>query len=322
MAVYDCFTFFNELEILDIRFQQQYDFIDYFVIVESPITFTGKEKPLYFYENREKFAPYLDKVIHLIIEDFEDTSDPFVREHHQRNAIIRGLGEAKPDDTIIITDVDEILRKEAIEEACKFDGYVELNMPMFQFYLNLRQAESGWSAPYSFRFKYLQDITNFQSLSLARWSRHEIIPFFDDAGKFLRIYNSGWHFTHLGGIERLKDKFAAYSHANDPWPMAMRIEDNLEKHILVGGTVGNWCEKSQFIPISYPYFPLCINNNQMFYRDIGFIKDIYKQIEDLQEYILTIKRSYAQECVERGNNESNRLLYHLTPSDYLKLVGG
>ena len=42
--VYDCFMFFNEYEVLDLRFHELYDHVDHFVIVESCEGFTGKSK--------------------------------------------------------------------------------------------------------------------------------------------------------------------------------------------------------------------------------------------------------------------------------------
>lgn len=319
MALFDCFTFFNELDILDIRFKQHDSFVDKFVIVESKKTFTGLDKTLFFEENKDTFKKYLHKIIHIIVDELPESQDPFVREHYQRNMIQSALKTATAADTIIISDVDEIIREDAARAAVEFDGYVELNMPMFQFYLNLMQSSSGWSAPYAFKHKYIEHITQFQSLSLARWTRNEIIPYFESLNKFKRIMNSGWHFTHLGGIDKMITKFQSYSHFNDLWPQTMSIEDNLQKHILSGGCVGNFYEKSRFVEIKYPDFPLCINNNQMYYKEIGFIKDIYEQSIEANEYISFIKKQYALECLERNDNEEKEILYHMPAKKYLTL---
>ena len=46
MKVFDSFRFFNELDLLEIRFNLLYDYVDYFVITECPYTIMGDEKPL------------------------------------------------------------------------------------------------------------------------------------------------------------------------------------------------------------------------------------------------------------------------------------
>ena len=65
--VYDCFNFFNELDILDIRLHELNDVVDKFVLIESVETFTGKSKPLFYNDNKERFKKFEDKIIHIII---------------------------------------------------------------------------------------------------------------------------------------------------------------------------------------------------------------------------------------------------------------
>lgn len=50
--VYDCFPFFNEFELLKIRFDELNDVVDYFVLVESVETQRGNPKPLHFQEKK------------------------------------------------------------------------------------------------------------------------------------------------------------------------------------------------------------------------------------------------------------------------------
>ena len=62
--IYDCFTFFNELDLLEIRLNILNDYVDKFVLVEATRTQNNKEKKLYYEENKERFAKFKDKVIH------------------------------------------------------------------------------------------------------------------------------------------------------------------------------------------------------------------------------------------------------------------
>ena len=59
MRVFDCFTFFNELELLEFRFSILYDHVDHFVIAEANKTHTGKDKEFILEKNQDKFLTYL-----------------------------------------------------------------------------------------------------------------------------------------------------------------------------------------------------------------------------------------------------------------------
>ena len=67
MKIIDCFIFYNELELLNYRLNILYNIVDYFIIVESKYTFTGKEKELIFNENKERFSCFNDKIIYICL---------------------------------------------------------------------------------------------------------------------------------------------------------------------------------------------------------------------------------------------------------------
>jgi hypothetical protein len=52
--VYDCFIFFNELDLLEIRLNELNNVVDKFVIIEANKTFQNNHKPYYFEENKAK----------------------------------------------------------------------------------------------------------------------------------------------------------------------------------------------------------------------------------------------------------------------------
>ena len=66
--VYDCFTFFNEFELLEIRLNELNPVVDKFVLVEATKTHQGKEKPLFYNENKDRFEKFKDKIIHVIVD--------------------------------------------------------------------------------------------------------------------------------------------------------------------------------------------------------------------------------------------------------------
>lgn len=114
MKIYDCFQFFNELDLLEIRLNVLNDHVDYFVLTESTVTFSGLNKPLYYQENKDRFEKFNDKIIHVVVEDTPD-GNPFERDVFQKNAIIRGLQDCEDDNIILTSDLDEIPDPEIVD---------------------------------------------------------------------------------------------------------------------------------------------------------------------------------------------------------------
>ena len=143
--IYDCFNFFNELDILEIRLNVLYEHVDYFVIVESSITHSGEKKPFYFEENKERYSKFLDKIVHYKVYDtpmdfvnlapsednllieinkfierqtnrFNRATQPdYGRDFFQKECVRRPLINCSDDDIIIISDADEIPNPEILK---------------------------------------------------------------------------------------------------------------------------------------------------------------------------------------------------------------
>src|SRR6185312_15373656 len=115
--IYDCFMFFNELELLELRLHELSGVVDKFVLVETTVTFTNKPKSLIFQENLSRFKKFQDKIIHIVVDDMPKSSNPWTLEKFQRDAIRRGLNDCRPDDVVLVSDVDEIPRAKTLVEA-------------------------------------------------------------------------------------------------------------------------------------------------------------------------------------------------------------
>jgi len=208
MKIFDCFKFFNELELLDLRLMVLDDLVDYFVIVEANKTHTGKSKEFIFEQNRDKFTPYLDKIIYVKVEDLPDYSidDIWVAENFQRNCIERGLdGVAVSGDKIIISDVDEIPNPNTIKSYLDSYDPVTMTQYLFYYYVNCLQRSPWWGsimATYK-SYDYPQSLRN-----LARGTGYNAVP------------NGGWHYSFMGGAERIKEK----------------VENIAESHLIINGT--------------------------------------------------------------------------------------
>ena len=112
MAIYDCFQYFDEDLIVDLRLNILNKYVDYFVISESTKTHQGKNKRINF--DIKNFTKFKNKII-FITADYKDeinfdkhTGGESPIEQHQRNSLIEGLKDASQDDLIILSDSDEI----------------------------------------------------------------------------------------------------------------------------------------------------------------------------------------------------------------------
>jgi len=129
--IIDCFTFFNELDLLEIRLQYLYDVVDYFVIIEADTSFSGIKKPFIFQDNTDRFAPFMDKIIYvpLKMKFFkEEKKITWKRQEHHRNHIKMGLEQLNLNDNdfILISDLDEIPNKELLKEV-KMGEFIDFN---------------------------------------------------------------------------------------------------------------------------------------------------------------------------------------------------
>ena len=111
--IYDCFCYFNEDMLLELRLETLWNHVDYFVISEAVYTQVGQPKPLNF--DIGKFAKYRDKIRYLVVDHLPPGEPGFWKnENYQRNYLINGLSDARPDDWILVSDLDEIPRPETI----------------------------------------------------------------------------------------------------------------------------------------------------------------------------------------------------------------
>ncbi len=206
--VYDCFIFFDELELLEVRLNELADVVDKFVLVEMAETFQGNKKRFIFKENQHLFEKFSDKIIYIKLSDRLVTPSPWVREAFQRNQIMRGLSECNDEDIILISDADEIVRCDAvakIKEALKQYSFVRCKQRTFRFYLNMETRP--WCGTFAVLFKYLKqaDIDQLRKLYIHKQPPASLL-FFD-------LPNAGWHFSSVGGLERFKTKLESYAHA-------------------------------------------------------------------------------------------------------------
>jgi len=251
--IYDCFPFFNELDVIEIRFKELYDHVDYFVLCESNLTHSGNSKPLYFQENKERYAKFNNKIIHIVCNDpIEPESGQnmnWTRERNQRNYIINALRRCKDDDIVIISDADEIFSSKFIPQLKEIDYKLHsLEMRSSWYHLNC-VCEPRWTIGKAARFKTIKKYFN-GNLSAVRNSGTE---------KF--ILDCGWHLSYMGGHNKVKQKLQSFAHQEFNVPEMMN-DTHIQLIMRFGSSV--WDEFKEISPrgnIPYwNYVPLADGN--------------------------------------------------------------
>lgn len=187
---YDCFMFFNELDLLEARFNILDPYVDYFVLGESGETFSGKPKPLYFWENKERFAKWLPKIIH-VMPPISQSDNSFQRAFEQKEFLKTGLKDAKDDDIVYYGDLDEIWKPQTITD----DKVYNIQQLNYCYYLNNRSSEE-WVGTIVGRYGTIKCglLRDFRA-------NHENI-----------LDNGGWHFTNCMGYDNIIKKLESYDH--------------------------------------------------------------------------------------------------------------
>ncbi len=219
MAIYDCFQFFDEEHILDLRLNILEKFVDYFVIVESTSDHQGRPKKLNF--NSDNFKKFNNKIIYIVVDDTDEmlkkshSWGESLVEQHQRNSIMRGLNKSHDDDLIILSDVDEIPDLNKLNIFDKKNKYAVFSQRMFSYKLNLlNETEDNWHGSKLCLKK------NFKSPQWLRNLKFKKYPFWrlDKLRNLQIIKNGGWHFSYLQTPSNISKKIKSFSHGefNNP----------------------------------------------------------------------------------------------------------
>ena len=233
MKIYDCFMFYDEDVILDLRLNILNEYIDYFVIVESKFFHNGKERKLRF--DIEKYTKFRDKIIYIIQDnqpsgiqeilksDDEGTisakeiNNALLRENSQRNLISQGLKMAADNDLILISDVDEIPNLEKVKLKETKNEILMFVQDIFYYKLNRYLPNFQWFGTKGCLKKNLKSPQWLRNIKNKKYSFLRIDTFFSDK-KYINkkfINHGGWHFSNLKNAEDLELKLKSYLHHRD-----------------------------------------------------------------------------------------------------------
>jgi beta-1,4-mannosyl-glycoprotein beta-1,4-N-acetylglucosaminyltransferase len=246
--IYDVFTFFNELDLLELRLEMMDSFVDKFVIIECIETFSGNKKPLYYEENKDRFKKYHHKIIHHITKDppksFDDLRERildlnsdnlmkqiciqalttsnvppgelhWLKEFYQKENIRKALLGLEDDDICFIGDLDEIWNPDLDYSTIDNHSIYKLKQLVYVGYLNNKSNEP-WAGTLLTKYKNIKDscLNHLRTRSKTN---------------YVYIDNAGWHFSFMGGEDRIKLKIESYGHQefnNDQ--VKSQVSKNLE----------------------------------------------------------------------------------------------
>lgn len=198
MKIFDCFTYFNEEEVLKIRINEMGDIVDHIVIVEATKTFTGLDKPLYFDYVGNWINRWRHKIIRIVVDFSDDLESSWDREIFQRNQIVQGLEKAKDKDIIIVSDVDEITSRKVLSSIHKYNLPVQLDND--QFFWNVH-----WKVP-----KHCNQ--GARPVVARKFMFQTFTPQQLRALSLFRVPNAGWHFSYFSSFEDIVKKIESFAH--------------------------------------------------------------------------------------------------------------
>jgi beta-1,4-mannosyl-glycoprotein beta-1,4-N-acetylglucosaminyltransferase len=235
MKVVDAFPFYNELDLLEIRLNELDTLVDYFVITEAETTFSGNQKPLYFEENKEKFAKFLPKIVHQVVRDIPQLT-PFERDWYQRNKareVIENLCQG--NDFLIYGDLDEIPRATELEKLLNnnfYSGMAHFAQDLFYFYINLMEVSGSLRShageyPFQFNKKWLG--TNLSKWDYAQNYSMTELREPSHIRKGIRVKNGGWHFSYIGSPDQQPVEIRVQNKIRNSAHQELNTNDILEK---------------------------------------------------------------------------------------------
>ena len=293
MKIFDCFMFFDEEQILDLRLNILNEIVDFFVIVESVYNHKGEKRELVFDKN--KFSKFKDKIIYLIHDEIpkhveminqndneNEKNRKYImnavyRENSQRNYISQGIKEAEKNDIILISDVDEIPKFENINIREITNKIIMFKQYMFHYKYNLVLPNFKWTGTKAVRKKSLISPQWLRNTKDRNYPIYRIDTFFSKKkyNNIKIIEDGGWHFSNIKTPKMLNHKFRSYLHHIE-FDNAKINENDIQKLInnkqavynlavdQRGSKVGNGAILENF---DIKKLPLYIRNNTEKFRD-------------------------------------------------------
>jgi len=288
MKIFDCFMYFDEEVVLDVRLNTLDKYVDYFVIVESSFTHKGDNKNLMF--NHNKFEKFKNKIIYLVYDkqpkgieavnenDSEDEKsrkyilNAALRENGQRNFIQNGLNKAEDNDIILISDVDEIPNLSEVNFNNISEKIIMFHQDMFYYKFDLKIPNLLWTGTRGCRKKYLLSPQWLRNVKDRKYFPFRIDILFSEKkySSIKFISNGGWHFSNIKTAEEIEHKLKSYLHHREFDEQSLSVEEiqNIIENkkaiydLKVDKRVNKIGDGSKLVKIKFEKLPIYIQQNK------------------------------------------------------------
>ena len=288
MKIFDCFMYFDEEVVLDVRLNTLDKYVDYFVIVESSFTHKGDNKNLMF--NHNKFEKFKNKIIYLVYDkqpkgievvnenDSEDEKsrkyilNAVLRENGQRNFIQNGLNKAEDNDIILISDVDEIPNLSEVNFNNISEKIIMFHQDMFYYKFDLKIPNLLWTGTRGCRKKYLLSPQWLRNVKDRKYFPFRIDILFSEKkySSIKFISNGGWHFSYIKTAEEIEHKLKSYLHHREFDEQSLSVEEiqNIIENkkaiydLKVDKRVNKIGDGSKLVKIKFEKLPIYIQQNK------------------------------------------------------------
>ena len=243
MNIYDCFMYFDEDLLLDLRLNTLDKYVKKFVITEATYTHNGNKKELKF--DISKFKKFKDKISYHVVnkqpknilglidgESKEKRGEKLIlngmaRDYFQRENLIKGLSDILDDDIVLISDLDEIPNLQNLNLfEIKNNTYI-FEQAIFYYKLNLIYDDFVWQGTRGIKYKNFispQWLRNIKGKNYPKW---RLDTFFSKKkySNLVFIKNGGWHFTCLKTPEQLQKKLLNFAHHYEFEESGLKLDD-------------------------------------------------------------------------------------------------
>ena len=233
MKIFDCFMYFDEDIVLDVRLNYLDKYVDKFIIIESKYNHKGEKRTPLF--NIDKFKKFENKIKYILTNEIptgienikaddnkseiyrKSIFNAWKRENLQRNQISEGLSDAQEEDWVIISDLDEIPNLSEIKLKDINDNFVFFKQDMMYYKFNLRLENYIWVGSKACKMKNLESPQWIRDIKDRKYSWWRVDTYFSKKkyNNILFVENGGWHFSYLKNPKDIEKKLKSYLHHID-----------------------------------------------------------------------------------------------------------
>lgn len=280
--IYDCFMFYNELDLLELRLNTLSDVVDEFVLVEGTETLQGDTKELIFKNNIDRFEEFKDSINNIVVDFPEDLDSSWEREYYLRNSIQEGLANTSDGDTVMVSDVDEIPRPEYVQKYSDKVGTTVFGLRLYYYFFNNHVRNIIWPGTVMTGAKSLPTPQDLRDIAMNQVSLEMIMdtsfssyPFGIQSflmglrasiatNQWVRVIpDAGWHFSYLGDVEHVIEKIETFAHTelNEP---KYKDPDKIAEYMNNGEHLANEDSRTEFVELDDTFPSYILENGDQF----------------------------------------------------------